>query len=439
LHLWDAAAGRERTAVDFRPNKTDGTVYVGEVAFSADGKRALSCHPDAAVRVWDLDRLEKGKELQTLTGHAPGTSPVAAFSPDGQSVATARLADGGVWLWSTANGKRVRQLATTGGVFQLRFLPGGDRLIFAGTVSNDANIHLHEVGSGKEVLPPLGHLAGLTSVALAPAGQVVASGGNDLSVRVWDLATVQQRHALAAGNVWAVGFHPDGKRVLFYGGSSAILSFADADSGQPRTPAYNQQHGGAVNSAAVTRDGRYALTAGFNDNTVRMWRLQDGRQVRLFNLGPNQGPGFVTVAPDMRRALRIGGTKTRLLQLRCQEVKHEWNPVSWAPFLPDGRAVFFGGTNAPLWTITADKVEQTGRFDLDLSGAGPGHVSADGKRVAAVVGPRVAAFDLGSARQLWTWTPPPHFGGVRGVALSPDGGHLLTANGDGTVYVVGLP
>ncbi len=51
----------------------------------------------------------------------------------------------------------------------------------------------------------------------------------------------------------------------------------------------------------------------------------------------------------------------------------------------------------------------------------------------------MAVFELESGRQLWTWPPPPHFGGVRGVALSPDGGHLLTANGDGTVYVICLP
>jgi WD40 repeat protein len=236
-----------------------------------------------------------------------------------------------------------------------------------------------------------------------------------------------------------VGFHPDGQRVLHYGSSSPVVSFADVETGQPRTPSYNVQHAGPVMSAAVTRDGRYAVTGGYNDDTVRMWRLQDGRQVRLFNLGANQGPGLVTVAPDMRRAIRVGGSKTRLLQLRCQEVKYEWNPIAWTPFLPDGRAVFFGGNQDPIWKITADKVEQTGHFDLDLAGAAPGQVSGDGKRVAAVVGPRVAVFELASARQLWSWTPPPHFGGVRAVALSPDGGHLLTANGDGTVYIVALP
>jgi WD40 repeat protein len=439
LHLWDALAGKELAAIDFRPSKTDRTASVGQVAFARDGKRALSCHPDASVRLWDLDHFEKERVLHTLKGHAGGGSPVAAFSPDSQFVATGRLADGGVWLWSTRDGKQVRRLATTGGIYALGFLPGGDRLAFTGTISNDQNIHIHEVETGKEVNAPIGHLTALTSVAVAPQGRLVASGGHDLSMRLWDLETVRQRHSISVGQVWGVGFHPDGKRALSYGASSGILAFTDVESGQARTPRYNHQHSGAVYSAAVTRDGRYAVTGGNSDNTVRMWRLQDGRQVRLFDVGRNQGPGGVTVAPDMRRAIRVGGTKARLLHLRCQEVKHEWPSVAAAPFVPDGRAVFLGGKDAPVWKITADGVEESGRFNLNLSGMMAASVSADGKRVAVLLGGRVIGFELESSRQLWTWTPPPPFGGVRGVALSPDGGHLLTANGDGTVYIIRMP
>jgi WD40 repeat protein len=436
LHLWDAVTGKdERAVIDFRAPKpkVDTTTFVGEVAFSHDGKRALSCHPDGQVRLWDLDRFGPGKEKQTLRGHTG--CPVASFSPDGQSVATARVADGGLWLWNARDGKQVRRLATAAGVYSIRFLPGGDRLVFAGTVRNDFNLHVHEVETGKELRPPVGHLGGLTSVALAPGGQGVASGGDDLSVRLWDLADVRERHMIGTGSVEGVGYHPDGKRAYHYGPSTGVLFLVDAESGQSRTPAYNKQHNG-VASAAVTRDGRYAVTGGF-DGAVRMWRLQDGREVRAFN---DTGPARVSVAPDMRRAVRVGSGPTRLLHLRCQQVKREWEHVAWAPFLPDGRAVFFGGADSPVWTITADKVEESGRFPLNLGGLTAGHVSGDGKRVAAVLAGRVAVFELESGRQLWTWTPPAHFSGsVRGVALSPDGGHLLTANGDGTAYVIRLP
>ncbi len=105
-----------------------------------------------------MERFEKDKVLHTLGGHALNAPPAATFSLDGQSVVTGRANDSGVWLWNAADGKQVRRLATSAGVYSIRYLPGGDRIVFAGTISNDANIHLHEVATGNELLPPMGHL-----------------------------------------------------------------------------------------------------------------------------------------------------------------------------------------------------------------------------------------------------------------------------------------
>lgn len=163
------------------------------------------------------------------------------------------------------------------------------------------------------------------------------------------------RNLASGGDVWGVGFPPDAKRVFYSGSGWATLSLLDVESGQAKTPAYDTQHNGPIVSAAVTRDGRFALTGG-QDGTVRMWRLADGRQVRHFDPGKDGGPATVTLSPDMRRAIRVVGGKERLLQLRRQSVLYEWNyPVTWAPFLPDAQVAFFGGATAPVWQVTGDK------------------------------------------------------------------------------------
>jgi WD40 repeat protein len=439
LYLWNAVkSDKEVAVIDFRPAKTDTTVYVGEVSFSPDGKRALSCHPDQRVRIWNLDNFKKGAEHKILPGHAP--LPLAAFSPDGNSVVTYGLGGATVWLWDVAQGKQVRQLAATAGVHSLRFLDA-ERILWSGNVSNDANIHINEVKTGKELLPPHGHLNGVTSVALSHDGKTIASGSYDLTVRLWGLTpgsgeatTAKERSKISAGHVWGVGFHPDGKRLYHHGGSFGHLVLVDAQSGKVVSPAWDKHAGGIV-SADVTRDGRYAVTGG-QDGHVRMWRLSDGKQVREF---AHDGQPRIWIAPDMRRAIRTGGTKTRLLHLRCQTTLREWDPVIAAPFLPDGRAVFLGGAKAPSWKITAEKVQEADAFPVNLTGASAVSLAADGKNVAALVPGRVAVLEMSSGKQRWSWTPPPHFSGVHAVSLSPDGTHLLTANGDGTVYVVRLP
>jgi WD40 repeat protein len=437
LHLWDdALAGKEHLpAIDFRPTKYDTTVYVGQVGVATDGKTAFSAHPDAILRVWNLDRFVQGGEKHKLTGHIG--VPVAAFSPDSKHIATGRTGDG-VWLWSTETGKQVRRLAGSAAVYGIRFLGKGERLAFTGTLSSDANVHVHETATGKEYRPPIGHLTSLTCVALSPDGKRPASGAHDGSVRLWDLKKQQERHVLGAGGVWGVGFHPDAKRVFFYGASHATLPFYDADTAKPLIPGYDKPHNGAIYSAAVTRDGRYALTGGYNDGTVRFYRLSDGRQVRQFEPAPGQGPAKVALSPDMRRAIRTGGGRMALLLIRCQEIKREWPAAAWVEFLPDARAAFFGGAETNVWQVAGEEPKETEPIHLNLSGLSSGHLAADGKRFAAIRAGRIGVFEMKPPRPIWEWTPPSHFV-VVAVSLSADGGYLLTANGDGTVYVIRLP
>ncbi len=99
----------------------------------------------------------------------------------------------------------------------------------------------------------------------------------------------------------------------------------------------------------------------------------------------------------------------------------------------------------PVWELkpkTADKPAEAVRaaeHNVATSGLSSVVLSESSKRLAALSGGNVVVLDTTTGKSIWEWRVPPHFGGVHALDLSPDGRHLVTANGDGTVYVIRLP
>jgi WD40 repeat protein len=103
VQLWDLAAAAKRRTL------TGHTGNIFGVAFSADGRRALSCSgtdyyddklrqelggADNTVRLWDV---QSGLELARLEGHQRNVNCVA-FLPDGRAVSGS--SDTTVRLWT---------------------------------------------------------------------------------------------------------------------------------------------------------------------------------------------------------------------------------------------------------------------------------------------------------------------------------------------------
>ena len=95
LRLWDVATGKEIRSF------AGHTGEVSSVAFSPDGRFALSGSWDHTVRLWDV---ATGKEIRTFAGHTGRVNSVA-FSPDGR-FALSGSDDHTVRLWNVSYRKR---------------------------------------------------------------------------------------------------------------------------------------------------------------------------------------------------------------------------------------------------------------------------------------------------------------------------------------------
>jgi len=175
IRLWDAAAGRAKSAI---PKAHESAVR--SLAFTKDGRSLLSGSWDHRAKRWDV---ETGRERLQFRGHALGIWGLA-LSPDGTLLATAS-SDHTVKLWDAGSGDDRRTIpAHDREVAAVAFSPDGRLLATGGW---DRLARLWEVASGAPRGTFPGHEDSVWAVAFSPDGRVLATGGLDGKVRVWSV------------------------------------------------------------------------------------------------------------------------------------------------------------------------------------------------------------------------------------------------------------
>ncbi|MBC8164315.1 MAG: caspase family protein [Bryobacteraceae bacterium] len=444
LRVWEVATGTELRRFGAH------TDHIESMALSPDGNLALSGSRDKTLKLWDL---ATGQELRSFSGHTESVNSVA-FSPDGR-FALSGSADETLKLWDVATGQELRSFSGhTESVNSVAFSPDG-RFALSGSCDEKrakvsqlcirGSMTLWEVTTGEKLRSFIGHTDTVTWVTFSPDGRFAFSLSGRNTLKVWEVATGEEIRGLKVhtGQANSVALSADGGFVLS-GGFDGTLELWDVAAGKELRSFSGRA--AYIQSVAFSPNGRFALSGGHNI-TLKLWEVATGTELRRFS-GPAHRVSSVAFSPDGDLALSGGHDSTlKLWEVATGKelrgfVGHARSVHSVA-FSPDGRFAVSGGGfgnrgELKLWEVA------TGKELHDFSGSTTNvrsvTVSPDG-RLALSGGCEkeshecksgaITLWEVASGKALRNFSGHTH--DVKSVAFSPDGLLALSASFDGTL------
>jgi eukaryotic-like serine/threonine-protein kinase len=294
------------------------------------------------------------------------------------------------------------------------------------------------IGQIHRLLLCLEHPSGAQAVAYSLDGTVIATGGNDGAIRVWDAKTGHRLGPamVSSGAIKTVAFNDDARILLTLSQNGDAILW-NRISGE-RIGA-RLEHPCHVNVACFSSDRRIVVTAG-DDGTVRFWKSSDGTSCGpIIQLdGPVRVAVFRTdvrtvfVASDANASVWDAGTGRRLASLAHDFARD--GPIRVASFCPDGTALATGheGGAVRLWNTN--------------SGKPIGEPMGHGARIVAISfspdGRKLLTASFDWRAQLWNAATGAKLGEamrhrdlITSAVFHPDGQSVLTGSVDGTAQL----
>jgi WD40 repeat protein/transcriptional regulator with XRE-family HTH domain len=244
-------------------------------------------------------------------------------------------------------------------VLSVAFSPDGKTLASG---DNDDTVQLWDVATRQPIGLPLSDSGAVNWVAFSPDGKTLATGDANGAVQLWDVASpLPTRSSLINGHasvIW-VAFSPDGK-TLATGDADGTVRRWDMTTRQPigRPLAVDA---GQVNSMALSPDGT-TLATGSADGKARLWDIATGRQLQLGSSRVGQAGPVNSVAFSLDGKILASGSADDTVQLwdvatrqpiGLPLINGQTGQIAAVAFSPDGRTLAAGDFNQTiqLWSV----------------------------------------------------------------------------------------
>ena len=315
IKLWHLETGEEITTFIGHSN------FVKSIAFSPDGEILASGSDDKTIKLWHIGT---GKEICTLNGHSHTVKSVA-FHPHNQILASGSW-DKTIKLWNINTKELICTL--TGHQLQVNsvaFSPNGkllasasfDRTVRLWNCENltppppslqgkgenrDVSSSLEGKGENENFSPPLAgeglgerfpqlcyiltnHSWPVFAVTFSPDSQILATGRDDKTIKLWDTNTGEEIRTLS-GHSWSIvtiafsemddpifkekGIGKKQAQILVSGSWDKTIKVWRVSTGEEIVTL--TEHSDSVTSIAISPYGKILATAS-KDKTIKLWRF----------------------------------------------------------------------------------------------------------------------------------------------------------------------
>jgi WD40 repeat protein/serine/threonine protein kinase len=313
------------------------------------------------------------------------------------------------------------------------YSPNG-RLIASGGKDNALTLW-----DGRRALgqPMTGHEGWINSIAFGPDDRLLVSGSVDETVRLWD---VQNRQPIGeplsggGGAVWSLAISPDGREIAS-GNADGTINLWDAEVRQPiGEPLIG--HSDVVYGLAFSPDGQ-VLASSSGDSAIRLWDVQTGNPIGEPLIGHTNWVMSLAFSPDGSLLASTGLDRTIILwdtrnyePIGQIDTEHQ-DYVRKLAFSPDGSRIATGSDDQSVraWDVVFGEMigePMIGHFDAVWGLA----FSPDGQTlISGSADGNIAVWDA-NFRTPFAQTLTGSGDGVLSLAFSPDGTQLASAGGN---------
>ena len=268
VHLWDLVTGAKHNI--FKGHSD----HINSMQFSPDGYLLATASCDSTVLLWDAHTKATREDIEEDLEGQSGIESVS-FSPCGDLFASASPSGLQVWNSTAENSRSIIDSSEAGSSWpdEINFSPNGQLLAAGFAEPGPFDIRVWDPTTAELKGVFKGHMRHISAIIFSPDGQIMASGSEDQTVRLWDPNTGDARSMLkTSGSITSLAFSNDGL-VLASAIAPDKINLWDIQGYEMRAEFGNT--GGLVRAMSFSPDSQL-LALRWSPTTCEVWDVKSG-------------------------------------------------------------------------------------------------------------------------------------------------------------------